>query len=124
MSRRINPEHLVPIAAVALSVLVVAACAIQLRNDEGAGPIRSPVTEETDPFAAKLEHCRTVTSEQPVELENCRHVWAENRRRFFTSTKPRWDGPPDGKPAEPAPSAKSQDRVLPPEISRGQSEVR
>ena len=124
MRMRINPEHFVLIAAVALTVLVVGACAIQLRNDENGESIPPPVSQEADPFAAKLDRCRTVTSEQAVELENCRHVWAENRRRFFTSTKPRWDGPPVGKPAEPAPSAKSQDRVLPPEISRGQSEVR
>ena len=124
MRTRINPRHFVPIAAVALVVLVVAACAVQLRNDEAAGSITLRVTEETDPFAAKLEHCRTVTSEQPVELEHCRLVWAENRWRFFTSTKPRWDGPANGKPTAPAPSPKYQDRVLLPEISRGQSEVR
>lgn len=124
MRTRINPRHFVPIAAVALTVLVVGACAIQLRNDENGESIPSPVSQEADPFAAKLEHCRTVTSEQPVELEHCRLVWAENRRRFFTSTKPRWDGPADGKPTEPAPSAKYQDRVLPPEINRGRNEVR
>jgi len=122
MRVRINPRRLVPILAVALSVLVVAACAIQLRNNEDGGPIASPASQEADPFAAELKRCRTVTSEQSAELENCRRVWAENRRRFLTSTKPNWSAPPNGKPTELG--LKHGDRVLPPEITRGQSEAR
>lgn len=124
MRTRINPRHFMPIAAVALTVLVVGACAIQLRNDENGESIPSPVSQEADPFAAKLDRCRTVTSEQAAELDACRRVWAENRRRFFTSTKPRWDAPIDGNSSVPPPSAKYQDRVLPPELNREQSGTR
>jgi len=68
----------------------MAACAFQIRNDEDGGAITSPVSEQLDAFAAKLRHCQTVTSEQAAELAACRQVWAENRRRFMTSTKPNW----------------------------------
>ena len=122
MSMRLNSLGFVPIAAVVVTVLLVASCAIQLRKEEGEGPISSSISEETDSFAADLEHCRTISAEQTAELENCRGIWAENRRRFLTSTKPRWNTPADGKPAGSVPAAKYQDRV--PDLSREQSETR
>ena len=124
MSARLNPEHLIPIAAVTLIALVVAACAIQLRSDEAAESSPSRVSQETDPFAAKLERCRTVSPEKSAEYEDCRRVWAEYRRRFFTSTNPHWDKPAEGKPTESSLAVKNQDRVLQPEPNREPSETR
>ena len=98
MRVRIDPDQFVPIAAIALVLLSMGACAFQLRNDEDEGAVTSPVSEQLDPFAAKLRRCQTVTSEQAAELEACRQLWAENRRRFLTSTKQRWDAPADDKP--------------------------
>jgi len=124
MSGRLNPEHLIPIVAVALIALVVAACTIRLRKDEAAELRPSRVSQETDPFAAKLQRCRTVTPEQSATFEECRRVWAENRRRFFTSTNPHWNAPAEGKSAEPSLAVKHQDRLLQPEPDRGPSETR
>ena len=124
MSPRLNPERLIPIVAVALIALVVVACTIRLRNDEAAELGPSRVSQETDSFAAKLERCRTVTPEQSAKYEDCRRVWAENRRRFFTSTNPHWDAPAEAKSPEPSLAVKRQDRFLPPEPSREPSETR
>src|SRR3954465_16050446 len=124
MSRRLNPEHLIPVVAVALIALVVAACTIRLRNDEAAELRPSRVSKKTDPLAAKLERCRTVTPEQGAQFEDCHRVWAENRRRFFTSTNPHRVPPAEGKPAEPLLAVKRQDRLLQSEPDRGPSETR
>jgi conjugative transfer region protein TrbK len=123
MRARINPEYLGPIAVVTAMVLVVAACAIQLPKDEVGDEVTSPAPQETDSFAARLDHCRTVTSEQTAELESCRRIWAENRRRFFTSTKPNWSASPEEMP-EPAPTTKYRDRVLPPALNDEQNGTR
>ena len=114
MRIRIDPDQFVPIAAIALMVLSMAACAFQLGNDDDGGAITSPVSEQLDPFAAKLRHCRTVTSEQAADLEACRQVWVENRRRFLTSTKP----------IDPAPGSKYPDRIVPPVLNNQQGETR
>ena len=124
MRIRIDPDQFVPIAAIGLMVLSMAACAFQLHNDEDEGAITSPVSEQFDPFAAKLRRCQTVTSEQAAELEACRQAWAENRRRFLTSAKPNWSASPETKPIEPAPVTKYPDRIVPPALNNQQSETR
>jgi conjugative transfer region protein TrbK len=124
MRPRLSSEFLLPIAAVMLAVLVVAACAIQLRKDEVGDTVPPPRLQEIDSFAAKLDRCRTVTAEQTAEIENCRHVWAENRRRFFTSTNPQWESSVEGKVTGPAPDTKYQDRSSAPALSPEQSEAR
>lgn len=124
MRIRIDPDQYVPIAAIALMVLSMATCAFQLRDDEDGGAIMSPMSEQLDPFAAKLRRCQTVTSEQAAELEACRQVWAENRRRFMTSTKPNWSASPEAKPIEPAPATKYPDCVVPPALNCQPSEMR
>ncbi len=68
-------------------VLVVAACAIKLRGDEDQISAL-PSAQEVDPLAAELARCRTVTSEQKDALEECRRVWAEQRRQFLGQSKP------------------------------------
>jgi conjugative transfer region protein TrbK len=100
-------------AAMGLVVLSVAACAVQLRPDQGSQP--SPVTsEENHPLAPRLESCLTVTPDQTATFEYCRRIWAENRHRFFGSQKK----PPASKtaaeradeqlPSEPAPKDQSR----------------
>jgi conjugative transfer region protein TrbK len=73
--------------AAVVSVLVVAACTIQLRGDSDGPPAGSSASRATNPLGAKLEHCRKVTSEQVAELQECRLIWAENRRRFLGAKK-------------------------------------
>jgi conjugative transfer region protein TrbK len=64
-------------------MLVMAACAIQLRGDgEGMGS-NSAGPQTTGTLASSLARCRTVTPEQTAIYDDCRRIWAENRRRFF-----------------------------------------
>jgi conjugative transfer region protein TrbK len=90
--------------AAVVSVLVVAACTIELRGDSDGPPAGSSVSRATNPLGAKLEHCRKVTSEQVAELQECRLIWAENRRRFLGSKKPPAVSSVDAQPSSPMPS--------------------
>jgi conjugative transfer region protein TrbK len=91
-------------AAVAVPVLVTAACTIQLRGDNDGAPAGSSASRTTNPFAAKLERCRNVTSEQVAELQACRLIWAENRRRFLGSKKTSAASSVDARPDSPVPA--------------------
>jgi Conjugative transfer region protein TrbK len=58
----------------------------------------------TNPLGAELERCRKVTSEQVAELQQCRLIWAENRRRFLGSKKAPAVSSDDAKPSSPTPA--------------------
>jgi conjugative transfer region protein TrbK len=81
-------DRLPTIAAVMLIVLVIAACTIHLRGEDNQAPSATSMDRASDPPAAKLEQCRSVTSEQPEALAECRKVWAEKRRQFLGQTSP------------------------------------
>jgi|SRR5579883_1443698 len=74
--------------AVVLVVLVLAACTIHLRGDEGQASSVDPIDQASDPLAAKLEQCRSVTSEQKDAIAECRKAWAERRRQFLGQNAP------------------------------------
>lgn len=75
-------DRLPMMAAVALVVLIVAACAFRLRDDEDQN--RSATSfQASDPPATKLAECRSVTYEQKDALTECRKAWAEKRRQFL-----------------------------------------
>ena len=76
-------ERIPGFAALMLVVLVVAACAIQLRDDEGQIRTSKSAERTPDPLATKLAECRSVTSEQKDALSECRKAWAEKRRQFL-----------------------------------------
>lgn len=82
MSARII-ERLSALAAIALVVLVVAACAIRMRDDEAQTNTPAPVDLTSDPLATKLTECRSITYEQKDALSECRKAWAEKRRQFL-----------------------------------------
>ncbi len=69
--------------AMLLVVFIVAACAIQLRDDENQTPSAASTTEAPDPLATKLAECRSATYEQKEALVACRKTWAEKRRQFL-----------------------------------------
>jgi conjugative transfer region protein TrbK len=99
--------------AAAVSVLVVAACTIQLRGDSDSPPAGSSAPRVTNPLGAELERCRKVTSEQVAEIQECRLIWAENRRRFLGSKAPAVSSI-DAQRGSPTPSLaqpKNPDRV-------------
>ena len=91
-------------AAAAVSVLVVAACTIQLRGDSDSPPAGYPASRVTNPLGAELERCRKVTYEQGGELQECRLIWAENRHRFLGSKKTPAVSSVDAQPGSPRPS--------------------
>jgi conjugative transfer region protein TrbK len=81
-------ERIPAFAAVVLVVLIVAACAIRLRGDEGQTSTPASAGGTTDPLTAKLMECRSVTYEQKDALSECRKSWAEQRRQFLGQTAP------------------------------------
>jgi conjugative transfer region protein TrbK len=87
MSAHGRLDRLSIVAGVAVMVLVVAACAIKLRDDEDQTSSASSVSTDADPFAAELARCRRVTPEQTDALEECRRLWAEQRRQFLGQSK-------------------------------------
>jgi conjugative transfer region protein TrbK len=76
-------DRIPALAAVALVVLVLAACAIRLRGDEGQTSAAASADVTADPLATKLAECRSVTYEQKDALSECRKAWAEKRRQFL-----------------------------------------
>ena len=81
-------ERIPGFAALTLVVLVVAACAIQLRDDEGQKNTSTSSERTPDPLATKLAECRSVTSEQKDALSECRKAWAERHRQFLGPKAP------------------------------------
>jgi len=81
-------ERLPSVAATGLILLVVAACAIQLRGDEDQPKSAASADRASDPLAAKLAECRSVTYEQKDALSECRKAWAEKRRQFLGQKAP------------------------------------
>jgi conjugative transfer region protein TrbK len=75
-------------AALLLVVFIVAACALRLRDDENHTTSAASAAEVSDPLAAKLAACRSVTYEQKDELSECRKAWAEKRRQFLGRKTP------------------------------------
>ncbi len=82
-------DRIPALAAVALVVLVLAACAIRLRGgDEGQTNATASTDVAADPLATKLAECRSVTYEQKDALSECRKAWAEKRRQFLGEKDP------------------------------------
>jgi conjugative transfer region protein TrbK len=81
-------KRLPTVAAGALIVLVVAACAIRLRDDEGQTLPAASADHASDELTAKLAECRSVTYEQKDALSECRKAWAEKRRQFLGQKAP------------------------------------
>jgi len=79
-------KRLPTLAAGVLIVLVVAACAIRLR-DEGQTLPAASADHASDALTAKLAECRSVTYEQKDALSECRKAWAEKRRQFLGQDK-------------------------------------
>ena len=126
MTARSQFNRLSTFAGVATMVLVVAACAVKLRDAEQASSA-SPASEDPNPQAAELARCRAVTPEQKDALEECRRVWAEQRRRFLRQSKTPFPHPDDSVPniGFPAPGPDKDKSRLPqgwPSISPAESE--
>jgi conjugative transfer region protein TrbK len=91
-------ERIPALAVMVLVVLVVAACTIRLRSDEGQTNTSGAADVASDPLATKLAECRSVTYEQKDALAECRKAWAEKRRQFLGQKAP---APSDTGAAQP-----------------------
>jgi conjugative transfer region protein TrbK len=87
MSAFSRVKRLPVVAAAASVMLVMAACAIQLRGDGDEAASNPAGPQTTGAVDSSVARCRTVTPEQTATYDYCRRIWAENRRRFFGSTK-------------------------------------
>jgi conjugative transfer region protein TrbK len=76
-------ERFPAVAGVICLVLVVAACAMQLRGDEDQTSSVASTAPASELMAAKLKQCRAVTYEQKEALVDCQKIWAEKRRQFL-----------------------------------------
>ncbi len=76
-------SHIPYLMALALVALAIAACTIPLRGGEEQTKIAEPGSASSDPLAAKLAECRSLTYEQKDALTECRRAWAEKRRQFL-----------------------------------------
>ena len=105
--RQVAVTALVRFAAIAIvAVIVIIAIGEASRTDVPGLPV-VPALTERDPLAAELQRCRTITADQLAVDDSCRHVWDENRRRFFAP------GMPNARAPEAASKSadKMQDRV-------------
>jgi conjugative transfer region protein TrbK len=93
-------------------MLVMAACAIQLRGDGDEASSNPAGPQTTGTLAPSLTRCGTVTPEQTATYDYCRRIWAENRRRFFgrkgSATAPAGSDALSGQPSELPPKDQSR----------------
>jgi conjugative transfer region protein TrbK len=122
MSSYLTSQQFLRIATVVFVMLAAAVAVIQSRRGEDAvAPAPSGRGEEADTLVGELARCRTVTSDNTAGLDACRHIWAENRQRFFVSTRsPQLPAPPA--PNAPAVLMKSDGRVPPREVDLGRAQ--
>ena len=81
-------SHIPYLMALALVALAIAACTIPLRGGKQQAKIAEPSSTSSDPLAAKLAECRSVTYEQKDALTECRKAWVEKRRQFLGQKAP------------------------------------
>jgi conjugative transfer region protein TrbK len=98
--------------AVVLLAIAIAMAVVPSRRGQEADVLGLVEPSAADALVSELARCRTITPDDPGLLESCRHLWAENRQRFFLSTKsPQL--PVTSVPDAPAEPVKRQDRVPP-----------
>ncbi|WP_354115840.1 putative entry exclusion protein TrbK-alt [Bradyrhizobium sp. LA7.1] len=119
-------KRLPVVAAAASMMLVMAACAIQLRGDGDEAASNSAGPRTTGTLASSLARCRTVTLEQTATYDHCRQIWAENRGRFFgqkgSATAPAGSDAPSSQPSESPPKDQSRMRQGYPSVALPESE--
>ena len=105
MSSYLIPEKVLRVAAVVFVMLTAAVAVIQSRRGEDATVVAPMGAGEADAVVRELARCRTISSDDSAVLDACRRIWAENRQRFFVSTKSaRLPAPPAPNAPEPVPT--------------------
>jgi conjugative transfer region protein TrbK len=99
MSSYLTSRQLLQVAAVVFVTLAAAVAVIQSRRGDDAAVLAPLGQGEADALVSELARCRTITPDDTAVLDACRRIWADNRKRFFASTKS------SQLPASPAPNA-------------------
>ena len=68
---------------ICIGALAAAACTIHLRGGESLPETTASVSQRTEPAAAELERCRSISYDQQDKLRECRKIWAERRSQFL-----------------------------------------
>ncbi len=119
MSPYLIPKKALRVAAVVFGILTAAVAVIQSRRGEDAAVLAPVEVGEPNAPVSELARCRTITPDDAAGLDACHSIWAENRQRFFVSTKSQLPAPPV--PNEPGAPRKSQERVPPHEVDQGRA---
>jgi conjugative transfer region protein TrbK len=120
MSSFLTSQQYLRVAAVVIVALAAMVAVIQSRRSEDVAVLTPLEPGEADALVRELARCRTVTSEDALLLETCRHLWAENRQHFFVPTKsPQLPDPPP--PNALGELRKSQERIPRGEIDQSRT---
>ena len=77
-------KQLPEIVIVGVTLLVITACTIKLREQSNEATATAATSERPDTFSVDLARCRAITSERAAPAyEQCRKMWADNRHRFL-----------------------------------------
>jgi conjugative transfer region protein TrbK len=121
MSSYLTSQQFLRVDAVAFVALAATVAVVLSRHGEDPAILAPVERGEADALVGELARCRTVTSDDTAGLDACRRLWAENRRRFFVSTRsPQLPAPPA--PNAPEVLMKSQERVPPHEVDQGRAQ--
>ena len=112
------PRQFTRVAAIASVVLVVAITVIQSQRSQEEAVFTPMGRGKAYALVSELARCRTITPDNSVLRESCRHIWADNRQHFFLSTKlPQL--PAALAPSAPAVPVKGQGSVTPYGVDEG-----
>jgi conjugative transfer region protein TrbK len=120
MSPYLTSQRFLRVAAVVFVTLAAAVAVVQSRRGEEPAVLATVGRDEADPLVGELARCRTITPGDTAGLDACRRTWAENRQRFFVSTKSSQLPVPPAANAPPV-LMKSQERVQPHEADQGRA---
>ena len=115
MEPLVSPKTATRIAVIAAVVITAFGAAIlsQREESETDDPPAPAVALTDDRLVAILKQCKSVTSDEIAALERCRHVWAESRRRFLSSGRPKAEFDLDPGLLTNPPSPKTDSRIAP-----------
>jgi conjugative transfer region protein TrbK len=119
MSPHLTSQQFLRVAAIVFVMLGAAIAVIQGRRGEDATVVAPMGAGEADAVVSELVRCRTIAPDDTAGLDACRRIWAENRRRFFTTKLPPLVTPPT--PNAPGGPMKNPDQVPPHDVEQGRT---
>ncbi|MBX3527602.1 MAG: putative entry exclusion protein TrbK-alt [Rhodoblastus sp.] len=115
MEPLVSPKTATRIAVIAAVVITAFGAAIlsQREESETDDPPAPAVALTDDRLVAILKQCKSVAPDDTAALERCRHVWAESRKRFLSSGRPKAQFDVDPALLANPPSPKIDSRIEP-----------